>query len=168
MKLLLDEDLDVKLRFRFGPAHEISTVRHMNWVGKKNGELLALIQEAGFDAFITGDQNMPYQQNWRARSFTVVVLAAHPKRYDIHLQVLPQVLALLAQSGLAGCTLSRQSYDLFKRGKSLPHVATQPLGLKSPANQQHIPLNNRSYPGHPARCGSKFLGRFQAAPFPLD
>ena len=101
MKVLLDEDLDVKLRFRFGPGHEASTVRHMGWLGKKNGELLLLVQAAGFEAFVTGDQNMPYQQNWRDRFLTVVVLAAHPKRYDIHLQLMPQVLALLAQPDLA-------------------------------------------------------------------
>ena len=102
MKVLLDEDLDVKLRFRFGPAHQVSTVRHMNWLGKKNGELLALIQEAGFDVLVTGDQNMPYQQNWRDRNFAVIVLAAHPKRYDIHLPLLPRVLELLARPDLAG------------------------------------------------------------------
>ncbi len=63
MKLLLNEDLDVKLRYRFGPEHEVSTVRQQEWLGKKNGELLALMQNAGFEALITGDQNMPYQQN---------------------------------------------------------------------------------------------------------
>ena len=102
MKVLLDEDLDVKLRFRFGPAHEVSTVRHMNWLGKKNGELLALIQEAGFGVLVTGDQNMPYQQNWQGRSFAIVVLATHPKRYDIHLSLMPQVLKLLARPNLTG------------------------------------------------------------------
>jgi len=64
--------------------------------------LLALLQEAGFEVLITGDQNMEYQQNWRNHSLAVVVLQAHPKRYDIHLPLMPQVLVLLAQSDLIG------------------------------------------------------------------
>lgn len=102
MKVLLDEDLDVKLRFRFGPAHEVSTVRELNWLGKKNGELLALMRDNGFEALVTGDQNMPYQQNWRTYPFAVIVLVGHPKRYDIHVKLMPQVLALLAQPELTG------------------------------------------------------------------
>ena len=102
MKLLLDEDLDVKLRYRFGPAHEVSTVRQMDWLGKKNGELLALMQQAGFEALITGDQNMQHQQNWHNYPLAVIVLVIHSKRYDQHLTLLPQVLALLAQPALAG------------------------------------------------------------------
>lgn len=102
MKLLLDEDLDVKLRHRFGPGHEVSTVRQMDWLGKKNGELLGLMQAAGFEALITGDQNMQHQQNWLQYPLPIIVLAVHPKRYDTHLLLLPQVLALLAQSALAG------------------------------------------------------------------
>ena len=102
MKLLLDEDLDVKLRYRFGPEHEVSTVRQMDWLGKKNGELLSLMQQAGFEVLITGDQNMQYQQNWLNYPLVVVVLAAHPKRYDKHLALISQVLDLLAQPRLAG------------------------------------------------------------------
>ena len=102
MKLLLDEDLDVKLRFRFGPEHEVQTVRQMEWLGKKNGELLGLMLAAGFEALITGDQNMPYQQNWQNYPLPVIVLAARPKRYDLHLKLIPQVLELLARPALVG------------------------------------------------------------------
>jgi len=102
MKLLLDEDLDVKLRHRFGDIHEVYTVRQMDWLGKKNGELLALMRAAGFEALITGDQNMPYQQNWQDYPLPVIVLVAHPKKYDRHLALLPQVLGLLARPALPG------------------------------------------------------------------
>lgn len=102
MKLLLDEDLDVKLRFRFGPEHEVSTVRQMGWLGKKNGELLRLMLAAGFEVLVTGDQNIPYQQNWRQYPFMLIILVAHPKKYAMHLRLIPQVLATLAQPGLVG------------------------------------------------------------------
>lgn len=102
MKLLLDEDLDVKLRFRFGPLHEVVTVRQMEWLGKKNGELLRLMQAHGFEALITGDKNMRHQQNWQRYPLPVVLLDAKPKTYACLLKLLPQVLELLARPELAG------------------------------------------------------------------
>ncbi len=35
----------------------------MGWAGQKNGALLRLMQEAGFEAFVTVDGNLHYQQN---------------------------------------------------------------------------------------------------------
>ena len=102
MKVLLDEDLDVKLRFRIGNAHEVSTVRQMDWLGKKNGELLRLMLAAGFEALITGDQNIPYQHDWTTLPLAVIVLTGHPKKYATHLALMPQVLTLLERAKLAG------------------------------------------------------------------
>lgn len=102
MKLLLDENLDVKLRFRFGPTHEVMTVRQMDWLGKENGELLQLMQGHGFEALITGDKNIQHQQNWQRYPLPVLVLVARPKIYAELLKLVPKVLALLAQPGLAG------------------------------------------------------------------
>ena len=42
MKILLDENLPRKFKIDLGGEHEIKTVRDMNWLGKKNGELLEL------------------------------------------------------------------------------------------------------------------------------
>jgi predicted nuclease of predicted toxin-antitoxin system len=39
MKILLDENIPTKVKFDFGEGYEIFTVRDMNWLGKKNGEL---------------------------------------------------------------------------------------------------------------------------------
>jgi predicted nuclease of predicted toxin-antitoxin system len=40
MKLLLDENLPVKLKYRFiDKGFDAYTVRDMNWLGKENGEL---------------------------------------------------------------------------------------------------------------------------------
>lgn len=102
MKLLLDENLDVKLRFRFGPTHEVMTVRQMDWLGKENGELLHLMQANGFEALITGDKNIQHQQNWQRYPLPVIVLVARLKIYAELVKLVPQVLALLAQPDLAG------------------------------------------------------------------
>jgi len=63
LKILLDEDVPQKL-VRFLPSHEVHTVASMAWGGIKNGALLTLIESQAFHIFVTGDKNMPYQQDW--------------------------------------------------------------------------------------------------------
>ena len=74
MRLLLDESVPSRLR-RALPTHSVRTVGEMGWSGVKNGKLLALA--AGeFDAFVTVDKNLPYQQNLTTLPIAVVVLDA--------------------------------------------------------------------------------------------
>jgi hypothetical protein len=47
----------------------------MGWAGVKNGKLLALAAN-GFDAFLTVDKNLPYQQNLITLPIAVIVLDA--------------------------------------------------------------------------------------------
>ena len=47
----------------------------MGWSGVKNGKLLALAA-VEFDAFVTVDKNLPYQQNLTTLPIAVVVLDA--------------------------------------------------------------------------------------------
>jgi predicted nuclease of predicted toxin-antitoxin system len=42
MKILLDENLPTKIKYNFGDPHDVSTIKDMGWLGKKNGELLGL------------------------------------------------------------------------------------------------------------------------------
>jgi hypothetical protein len=76
MKLLLDENLPVKLKFRFSKKHQVLTVREQNWSGKKNGELLGLMVLAGFEGLITIDKNLRHQQNLDKFAITIFVLNA--------------------------------------------------------------------------------------------
>ena len=71
MRLLLDECVPARLRKAL-PGHEVSTVGLEGWSGVKNGKLLALAA-AGFDAFVTVDKNLPYQQNTAALPIAVLV-----------------------------------------------------------------------------------------------
>jgi len=56
-KILLDENLPVPLADNFSEAFDIHTVRSMDWMNKKNGELLAAMKEEGFDMLLTVDKN---------------------------------------------------------------------------------------------------------------
>ena len=76
MKLLLDENLPTKLKTFFSEQHSISTVMEMKWSGKKNGELLKLMNENGFDGLVTLDKNLKFQQNLNTFNIQVIVLNA--------------------------------------------------------------------------------------------
>ena len=75
MKVLLDEDIDHRLRKRL-TSHEVFTVHYRGWAGLKNGELLRTAEENGIEVFVTGDQNLINQQNLRDRRMAVIVLSA--------------------------------------------------------------------------------------------
>ena len=72
MRLLLDECVPARLRKAL-PSHVVTTVGQAGWSGIKNGKLLALAA-ASFDAFVTVDKNLPYQQNAASLPITVLVL----------------------------------------------------------------------------------------------
>ena len=72
MRLLLDESVPSRLQ-RALPKHDVRTVGEMGWSGVKNGKLLALAA-VDFDAFITVDKNLPFQQNLATLPIAVVVL----------------------------------------------------------------------------------------------
>jgi predicted nuclease of predicted toxin-antitoxin system len=75
MRLLLDESVPARLR-RSLPSHSVKTVVEMGWGGVKNGALLALAAKE-FDAFLTVDKNLPYQQNVASLPVAVIVLEAY-------------------------------------------------------------------------------------------
>ena len=74
MKVLLDENLDHRLRKHLG-SHEIFTASYMGWDGFKNGRLLQAAEDGGFDVLVTGDQTLSYEQNLMGRRLAIVVLS---------------------------------------------------------------------------------------------
>ena len=80
MRVLLDEQLDWRLGRSFGEGFEVETVARRGWRGKKNGELLALMEGAGFDALVTIDKGIPHQQNLSGFAVAVVSLRARSSR----------------------------------------------------------------------------------------
>jgi predicted nuclease of predicted toxin-antitoxin system len=63
MKIFFDEQLPTKLKYRFIEAgYDVFTVRDMNWLGKKNGDLSQLMTTNKFNVLLTNDKNLYYQQ----------------------------------------------------------------------------------------------------------
>jgi predicted nuclease of predicted toxin-antitoxin system len=94
MRLLLDECVPRPLKRDFS-GHEVTHVRDHDWSGKRNGEILELMVQAGFHGFITVDRNLEFQQNIQARGLAVVVLVAKRNRRKELQLLIPQVLSLL-------------------------------------------------------------------------
>ena len=94
MRVLLDENLDWRLRRGFDAAHDVVTVRYRGWTGKKNGELLRAAA-AEFDVFVTLDSNLKYQQNVATLDLAVVVIRAPSSDLSDLEPLLPGLNALL-------------------------------------------------------------------------
>lgn len=76
MKIIIDECVPSIVK-RGLPAREIRTVQEMGWAGIKNGQLLSLVVEAGFDVFITSDKNLKHQQNLSSLNLAVFLLPSN-------------------------------------------------------------------------------------------
>jgi len=63
MRLPLDENLPKRLKKEFS-EHEIYTASDKGWTGVSNGKLLELLVQNKFDALLTFDRNLQYQQNF--------------------------------------------------------------------------------------------------------
>ena len=94
MRVLIDESLPRALS-RLLAGHHVQTVTQMGWTGLSNGELLHQAADS-FDAVLTADQNIEFQQNLTALPIAVVVLVAPTNRIESLQPLLPELLRVLA------------------------------------------------------------------------
>jgi hypothetical protein len=92
--VLRDENLDHRLRRSFDHSIEVTTVAEQGWKGKRNGDLLALASRE-FDACITGDQNLEYQQNVARCNLGIIVVVAQSNRLADVQPLIPRVCEIL-------------------------------------------------------------------------
>jgi len=55
-------------------AYQVETAHQRGWAALTNGDLLAAADAAGFDAMITADRNIRYQQNLAGRRIALIEL----------------------------------------------------------------------------------------------
>lgn len=100
MKILLDENIPKRLRFRIQGRpgiSEVKTIKEMGWNGKTNGELLNLLSSNGFELLITLDKGLYQQQNLTKFSVTVILIRAKSNKYEDIQPVLPQLYACFSE-----------------------------------------------------------------------
>jgi predicted nuclease of predicted toxin-antitoxin system len=95
MRLLFDECVSRKLKSLFVAAgHDCETVGEAGWEGVTNGELLAKA-EFLFDVLVTVDQNLRYQQSFKDRDISLLVLRAQSNDMKDLEPLVPSALAAL-------------------------------------------------------------------------
>ena len=97
MRLPLDECVPKRLKRELSD-HEAKTVQDMGWAGIKNGALLRLA-DGQFDAFLTVDQGIEYQQNLSGLNISIVIMVAASNDVDDLRPLLPAVEAALIGLG---------------------------------------------------------------------
>lgn len=95
MKLLFDQGTPVPLRRSLRP-HDVDTAAECGWSMIENGELISEAEKAGYDAIITTDQNLKYQQNLDNRQIAIVVLktTSWPRIQKALNKVIPMIESL--------------------------------------------------------------------------
>ncbi|MCH8823319.1 MAG: DUF5615 family PIN-like protein [Planctomycetes bacterium] len=106
MKLLLDECIDCRLATEL-TEHTVQTVLQCGWAGMKNGSLLELAQK-DFDAFITVDRNLSFQQQLTDYDIAVIILHASSNRLNDLQPLVPNILEMLPTAKPESVTIIRQ------------------------------------------------------------
>ncbi len=73
MRILFDQGVPKPLAKHL-VGHEVRRAFEFGWSEKKNGELIKLAEDAGFQMLMTTDQNLRYQQNLTGRKIAVFIL----------------------------------------------------------------------------------------------
>ena len=76
MRILLDENAPSGLR-RILTGHDVRPAPEMGWARYSNGQLLDEAEKAGFEALITGDRSLPFQQNLTGRNIAVIIFSTN-------------------------------------------------------------------------------------------
>jgi hypothetical protein len=94
-KLLLDECIARKFKNHLS-GQDCLTVPEAGWSGKKNGELLSLAENAGFQVLVSLDQGIQFQQNLTGRKIAVILLRARSNRLVDLLPLAEKILTSLS------------------------------------------------------------------------
>jgi hypothetical protein len=94
MKLLLDENLPHQLRVEL-IGHEAFTTAYMGWMGVENGKLLAKAADQSFDALLTTDRGMEYEQNLGKLPLSIVIIEADSNAIEDIRPLIPKIQAAL-------------------------------------------------------------------------
>ncbi|WP_236579407.1 DUF5615 family PIN-like protein [Pseudanabaena sp. lw0831] len=107
MIILLDENL-LSRKFKqpfLAKGHEVYNVDDMGWRGFKDREILRLAEDHPFDAFITADKNLRYQQNLAGKHLRIVILDARSTRPDYLLPLMERISEVITSLS-AGVVIS--------------------------------------------------------------
>ena len=94
IRLLLDENLPKKLKYRFGDDCHVTTVPEEGWSPLKNGDLLKAMNQAGIAYLITADKDLSFQQNYQKWDVHLIILDASDNQYETLLPFVEKIKEL--------------------------------------------------------------------------
>jgi predicted nuclease of predicted toxin-antitoxin system len=95
MKVLIDECCHKKLKSLLTvPDIECKTVREIGYAGKKNGELIALI-DGIYDVLVTLDGSIKDQQNIKGKRLSILRIRAKSSDISSITPFIPEIIAAL-------------------------------------------------------------------------
>jgi hypothetical protein len=161
MRILFDQGTPAPLRHAL-PGHSVATVYEQGWDQLANGDLLR-VAEPAFDAFVTTDKNLPYQQNLTGRKLAILVLptTSWPKLRAHTMKVAAAIAALRpATTSSSRFRLPLDAAPLLGSGIFSPvplpfrHTGKQEL-LCSPWVGRGVPAKPPHHTRGQRRCASK-------------
>ncbi|MDQ3682207.1 MAG: hypothetical protein M3352_03925, partial [Bacteroidota bacterium] len=96
-RVLLDENLPVKIKYRLQDVCEIYSVNDKGWNALENGDLINAMEKSAFDYLITSDRNLQYQQNLDKYSIGFIVLNVMDNNYETILPLLEKIKQALQE-----------------------------------------------------------------------
>lgn len=94
MKILFDHNLPKRFQLLLS-GHEIKTTREMGWEVLSNGLLLRTATDANFEAFLSIDKKLEFEQNLKTLPLPVIVIDAPSNALPAVQPFAPFVLDLL-------------------------------------------------------------------------
>jgi hypothetical protein len=73
MRILFDQGTPVPIA-RYLAEHTVGISADLGWDRLRNGDLLAIAEESGYELLLTTDKNLRYQQNLTERKIAIVVI----------------------------------------------------------------------------------------------
>jgi hypothetical protein len=74
LKILFDQNVPRPLQ-RYLAAHDVKRLDQLGWSELKNGELLEVAEDAGFEVLLSGDKKLRFEQNMAGRRIAVVCMS---------------------------------------------------------------------------------------------
>lgn len=118
MIILLDENLlSKKLKQPFlKKGNMVYNVNDMGWRGFKDREILDLAEKYPFDAFITADKNLFYQQNLTGIILRVIILYSSSTRPDHLLPLMEKISEILSSLSVGTSVLINDAGEIESIG----------------------------------------------------
>lgn len=86
MKILFDHCTPAPLR-RYLTGHSVDTAYELGWETRRNGALLDLAEQHGYEILVTTDQSIRYQQNMFDRQIGLLLLLSNSwPRIRLHIE----------------------------------------------------------------------------------